>query len=843
MITRFDSLGNRMASALNLKMDGGRQGHGTVRRAIVFRGFARGAALAALSCLAWAGGGFGLLEAAPATARLVVQADQPGPRVSPTLYGIFFEEINCSGDGGLYAEMVRNRSFEDADQPLHWSPVTSDGAKCQLTVDSERPMSEKNPRSLKVTITDLGGRAGVANDGYWGIPMAKGEAYILSLNARASAEFTGPLTISIESRDGQVYARETIRKLTPDWNPFRAVMTSKGTDPAARLVITASHPGTFWLDMVSLFPKKTWKGRANGLRPDLAGLLHGLKPAFVRFPGGCWVEGDTLSLSYHWKQTIGVISDRRDQYNIWQYYSTHGLGFHEYLQMCEDLGAKPLFVINCGMSHKENVPMDQLGPWVQDALDAIEYANGPVDSEWGAKRVKNGHRGPFNLEYMEIGNENGGAAYRERYAMFYQAIKAKYPQMHLLADEGNDSPGGTPIEIVDEHYYSSPGFFIKQANRYDSYDRKGRKVYVGEYAVTEGCGAGNLSGALGEAAFMTGMERNSDVVIMASYAPLFANLNYKKWNPDLINFNNSKSYGIPSYYVQKMFSENRGDVVLPTRLETVDPAEEPAHGAIGLGTWETQVEYKDIKVTQDGKTLFACDPATGTAGWKYASGDWAVKDGALQQTAAGNDRRAVAGNPDWRDYTLTLKARKLGGAEGFLILFHVQDDSNWLWWNVGGWGNSRHAIEQASAGGKSTLGDAVVGSIETGRWYDIRVEVKGSSIGCFLDGKRIHAAVDTRVQKPLHVVAGRSDHSGEIILKMVNVAKTEYDTDIHLQGVKRVAAKASATVLTSGDPSDENSLEQPDKVVPVRGFINDAALDFHHLFPAHSVTVIRLKAE
>ena len=797
---------------------------------------------AILACLAAAWGVPFTATASP-TASLVVQADRPGPRVSPTLYGIFFEEINCSGDGGLYAEMVRNRSFEDSDQPLHWTTVASGGAQCELKVDTERPMSEKNPRSLKVTVSGTGGRAGVANDGYWGIPLTQGAVYNLSLNVRAGADFKGPLTVSLESRDGRIYAQETIRKVGPEWTPFKAAMKTKGADTAARLVITSSQPGTFWLDMVSLFPQQTWKGRANGLRPDLAGLLDGLQPGFVRFPGGCWVEGDTLSLSYHWKQTIGNPAERRNQYNIWQYYSTHGLGFHEYLQMCEDLGAEPLFVINCGMSHKENVPMDQLGPWVQDALDAIEYANGPATSHWGAVRAANGHPAPFHLQYMEIGNENGGAPYRERYAAFYKAIKAQYPQMHLVADEWGGTPSGTPIEIVDEHYYSSPGFFIKQATRYDSYDRQGHKVYVGEYAVTEGCGAGNLRGALGEAAFMTGMERNSDVVVMASYAPLFANVNYKKWNPDLINFDNVKSYGTPSYHVQKMFSQNRADVVLPAQLDLADQPVEAAHGGIGLGTWATQAEYKDIKVTQEGQTLFACDPVAGIADWKRGSGSWAVKDGALQQTAGGNDHRALAGDPAWRDYTLTLKARKLGGAEGFLILFHVQDNNNWLWWNLGGWGNQRHAIEQCADGSKSILGNEVNGSIESGRWYDLRIEVKGQSVRCFLDGKKIHEAVDTRVQRPMHVVAGRTEPSGEIILKCVNVAKTDYDTEIRLQGVKKVAAKAALTVLTSADPADENSITQPDKVVPTQRTIDNAALKFHHTFPANSVTVMRMKAE
>jgi len=789
-------------------------------------------------------GGQGRAAAGTSSASLVIQADRPGPRVSPTLYGIFFEEINCAGDGGLYAEMVRNRSFEDSERADHWSLVADGTATGEMAVDTQQPMSAKNPRSLKLTIAEGGsGRVGAANNGYWGMSLNQGQTYELTLNARAGAGFSGPLVVSLESRQGKVYAWQQFTGLSPEWKPFKASLIPEATDASARLVIGASAPATIWLDMVSLFPKQTWKGRTNGLRPDLAEMLQGLRPGFVRFPGGCWVEGDTLDLAYRWKQTIGNPADRRNQYNIWQYYSTHGLGFHEYLRLCEDLGSEPLFVINCGMSHHGNVPMDQLGPWVQDALDAIQYANGPTNSQWGALRAGNGHPAPFNLKYMEIGNENGGAPYRERYAAFYKAIKETYPGMRLVADEWGGIPADSLIDIVDEHYYNSPGFFIQQATRYDSYDRTGHKVYVGEYAVTQDCGKGNLRAALGEAAFMTGMERNSDVVIMASYAPLFANINYKRWNPDLINFDSSRVYGTPSYYVQKMFAENRGDVVLPALIEVAPMPEEVHHGAIGLGTWDTQAEYKDIEVTQGDKKLFPWDAAAGMKGWRVFGGTWGVEDGALRQTGPGNDRRALAGDPAWRDYTLTLKARKLGGAEGFLVLFHVQDDNNWLWWNVGGWGNSQHAIEQCADGGKSTLGRSVRGAVETGRWYELRIELKGASIRCFLDGKQIHDVRDSRTLRPLHVVAGRSERSGDIILKTVNVSDLDYDTDIRFGGVKQVRAPGRATVLTSPDPADENTLDQPMKVAPVEQVIQEAATRFWHTFPAHSVTVLRVKVE
>ena len=373
--------------------------------------------------------------------------DKPGVRVSPTLWGIFFEDINCSADGGLYAEMVRNRSFEDsAASPEHWSLLSSGPAKVELKIDAAQPHRSWNTNSLKVTVTDPGrGRVGVANSGYWGMAVQKGERYDLSLDARGDGNFKGPLTVSLESSDGLAYYQETITNLGDGWTTYKFSFNVLDTDSNARLVISTTKSGTFWLDMVSLFPEKTWKERPNGWRPDLMEMLAGLNPGFMRFPGGCWVEGQTMATSYRWKQTIGNVAERRTQYNLWNYYATHGIGFHEYLQLAEDLRAEPLFVINCGMSHEETVPMSEMGEYVQDALDAIEYCNGPADSKWGAVRAQNGHPAPFNLKYMEIGNENGGKAYAQRYPLFVDAIKAKYPEMHLITDVWGGVPTNLPV--------------------------------------------------------------------------------------------------------------------------------------------------------------------------------------------------------------------------------------------------------------------------------------------------------------------------------------------------------------------------------------------------------------
>jgi alpha-L-arabinofuranosidase len=767
-------------------------------------------------------------------ATITVDVDKPGVKVSPLLYGIFFEEINRAGDGGIYAEMLQNRSLEDATVPLGWTVVNGAG---KMTLDKSQPLNANNPTSLR-----LDGQVSVANNGFKGAPyqyevdpakwmpafekgakempngvaVQQGKEYQLSLYARGQ----GPVTVSLEKQDGKALASQEVGGIGAEWRKFDVVLTPVATEPNARLVVSSA--GTVWLDMVSLMPK----GRI--FRADLLKMLADMKPAFLRFPGGCWVEGDEMRFAYRWKKTLGDVAGRPGLWNRWGYYSTDGLGMHEYLLLCEALKAEPLFVINCGMSHKEVVPMDKMDEYVRDALDAIEYCNGSVESKWGALRAKAGHPAPFNLKYMEIGNENGGPAYQERYPLFHDAIKKQYPDMHLILDYG---PSKTrPSEIVDEHYYNSPEFFMRQADRYDRYDRAGFKVYIGEYAVTQGSGRGNLRGAVGEAAFMTGMERNSDVVIMGSYAPLFEHVGWKRWNPNAILFDAARSYATPSWHVQTLFGSNRADVVLPTAVMAPEMAStEIRSGFIGVGAWNTQVEYKDIKVTQGDKVLLE-----GRKGWKFESGDWKWDGDVLRQSGKGVDLRAYAGRKDWKDYTLTLKACKLGGTEGFLVMFAAPDKRGKSWWNIGGWGNSAHCLEIRDVENKR-----VPGRIESGRWYDIKVELKGQAIRCYLDGKLIHE-VSTPVVKSMYAVAGRSGN--DVILKVVNAASASTETTIDLRGVTKLASKATVTVLTSASGDDENSFDEPVKVAPRETTITNMAPSFQHTFPANSVTVLRLQA-
>jgi alpha-L-arabinofuranosidase len=770
------------------------------------------------------------------TAHIDINAAAQGTPISPILYGIFFEEINHAGDGGLYAELVRNRSFEDADTPDAWT-LLGDGAR--IAIDTTNPLNPRNPRSLR---WEVAGSASLVNEGYWGIAVQRGKRYRFSMYARCEAGFRGALTVSLQSADGQVYAQRTLRGFGKDWKPFTATLTSSGTDPKARLVLTANGDGALWLDMVSLMPVDTFKRRPNGLRADLAQMLAALKPSFVRFPGGCFVEGDRMQNALRWRDTLGDVAERPARWCVWGYTSTQGLGLHEYLLMCEDLGAEPMLVVNCGMAcqyrNGDHIPIDELDEWIEDALAAIEYAIGPPTSKWGALRAKNGHPEPFPLRFVSIGNENWGPLYEERYARFYDAIKARYPQIQLIATAPVKS---RPIDILDEHYYSTPEWFILNANLYDRYDRNGPKIFVGEYAVTAKCGTGNLRAAIAEAAFMTGFERNADVVVMAAYAPLFVNVNDRTWNPDLIGFDSARCYGTPSYYVQQLFSRYRGTHVLPTRVQSPNALTDAYRGAVGLGTWETQVEFRNLKVVSArGETLLVADFGQGAAGWRTVRGAWQATEGVYRQTELAQDCRAVAGDPAWTDYTITLQARKLGGAEGFLIMFRVRDDDNWYWWNIGGWGNTRHAVERSIGGSKMLACPQVHGSVETGRWYDIRIEVQGARIRCYLDGQLIHDFEDAPMPA-LYAVASRREPSRELILKVVNVSDRAQETEVRLSGACRLASRAKVITLTSDSPDDENSLENPTRVAPVERAFESVAPSFRYIFPPHSLTVMVLK--
>jgi alpha-N-arabinofuranosidase len=554
-------------------------------------------------------GSLAVTVAGEAPVRIAIETAEPGHAVSPLLHGIFFEDINYGADGGLYAELVQNRSFEHDEHFYSYGKVARGAAAGDLSIETADPLNAKNPHYLRLVVRDPGKGFGIANYGFGGIALRQGENYFFSIRARADAAFTGAngmLRAVLEDETGRPLGECKLEKLGTAWQPLEGTIKSTATAAQARLVVLATAAGRVDLDVVSLFPEHTFKNRRNGLRADLAQMLADLHPAFMRFPGGCIVEGMDLPNRYQWKDSIGDVAERPENWNRWQdairnqtapqYYQTYGLGFFEYFQLCEDLGCEPLPILNCGMAcqyqSKQLVPLDQLGPFVQDALDLIEFANGPADSPWGAKRAAMGHPAPFNVKYLGVGNEQWDEQYFERYKIFQAALKAKYPAVNLVTTAGpavdeahwkfawGKFKGGTPADIVDEHYYRPPQWFLDNATRYDAQDRYGPKIFAGEFAAHDPRGKRNtLRAAIAEAAFMTGLVRNSDVVALSSYAPLFAKVGATQWTPDLIWFDNTRVYGSPSYYVQSLFARNRPDVVVPVTVTSAAPAVEPPPAA------------------------------------------------------------------------------------------------------------------------------------------------------------------------------------------------------------------------------------------------------------------------
>ncbi|MDQ4139214.1 MAG: carbohydrate binding domain-containing protein [Bacteroidota bacterium] len=534
------------------------------------------------------------------TKTFTVKANDVKATVPATLWGIFFEDINLGADGGIYAELVKNRSFEFDTPLMGWKLLQKGEETGSLLVHNRGELNGANSRFIRVTSKTPTSNFGFSNEGFRGMGIKKGNQYDFSVLA-SQQEGNVSLIIELTNSKGEKLGSTTVTPTGKPWEKYNASFTANATEPKAVLNIYAKGQGVVDLDMISLFPKDTWKNRPNGMRADLVQLLADLKPGFLRFPGGCIVEGRTLDERFQWKKTIGPVEDRGYLINRWNtefkhrlttdYYQSFGLGFYEYFQLAEDIGAEPLPILNCGMACQFNtaevVPLESLDPYVQDALDLIEFANGSANTKWGKIRAEMGHPAPFNLKMMGVGNENWGSQYIDRLKIFTQAIKAKYPNIQLVNSSGTD-PNGERFDylngelrkmnadIIDEHYYRPPQWFLDNAKRYDNYDRKGPKIFAGEYAaqsvaIASPDNKNNWQCALSEAAFMTGLERNADVVAMASYAPLFAHAEGWQWTPDMIWVDNLKAYGTPNYQVQKLFSTNKGTNVVPLLLneETV----------------------------------------------------------------------------------------------------------------------------------------------------------------------------------------------------------------------------------------------------------------------------------
>ncbi len=499
------------------------------------------------------------------------------------MYGVFFEDINFGADGGLYAELIKNRSF---DFPQHLTGWTAVGG---VEIRNDDPCFNRNPYYAHITCTGQLTGSGLDNEGFRGIGLKKGATYDFSLYGRAPQGNAAKLDVELIGADGQQLAKQQITVNSKTWEKYSLTFTAPRTEEKARLRVVMREKGTADVDHISLFPTDTWKGRKGGLRRDLVEALRDLHPGVMRFPGGCVVEGNSLATRYQWKNTLGAVENRPLNENRWNYtfkyrafpdyYQSYGLGFYEFFQLCEDIGARPLPILSVGLScqyeSNEVVPLDSLQPYIDDALDLIEFANGAATTKWGKVRAEMGHPEPFGLEFIGIGNEQWGKEYVERLDPFVKAIRKRYPNIKIVGSSGPSADGDKfdylwpemtrlKADLVDEHYYMTPDWFLKNANRYDKYDRKGPKVFAGEYAAHDHPTgkANNFRAALAEAAFMTGLERNADVVRLATYAPLFAHVDAWQWNPDLIWYDNLRSLRTPNYYVQQLYALNAGGTIL-----------------------------------------------------------------------------------------------------------------------------------------------------------------------------------------------------------------------------------------------------------------------------------------
>jgi alpha-N-arabinofuranosidase len=529
--------------------------------------------------LAWPGVLFAQAESNPIPV-LEIKADQSVGNVSPTLYGLMTEEINYSYEGGLYAELIANRTFDSAPNEMKFWSATG-GAT--MSLHTNVPLNRALTSSLKFDVSNAEPKspAGLVNTGYWGIPIRPKTTYHASFYARASGGFSGPLTVSLESADGKtIFATAKVDGITSAWQKFDATLRTKRTKPSKDNVfkISAVTPGTIWFQQISLFPP-TYKDCPNGNRRDLMELLAAMHPAFLRLPGGNYLEGNTIDERFDWKKTIGPVEKRPGHRSPWGYWSTDGLGLLEFMEWCEDLNIQPVLAVYAGYSlnHDHVTPGDDLKPYVSDALDEIEYVSGDSNTRWGAQRARDGHPAPFPLKYIEVGNEDGfdrSGSYDKRFAQFYDAIKAKYPQLQLIATAKVKS---RVPDLLDEHYYRSEEEMEAHALDYDQYSRTNHtKIFCGEWATRVGSPTPNMAGALGDAAWMTGMERNSDIVLISSYAPLFVNVSdigerggSMQWRSDLIGYDALNSYGSPSYYAQVMFSTHHGDTILATDSQNI----------------------------------------------------------------------------------------------------------------------------------------------------------------------------------------------------------------------------------------------------------------------------------
>ena len=774
---------------------------------------------------------------------------QRGPEIYEDYYGIFFEELSHSGEGGLYAELIQNRSFEDnTSSPDHWTAVGS----ATLTLTTDNMMNANQGHALGLTATAAGD--GIRNDGFWGICYASGETYKASFWIRSDSEWNGTVTAKLLDSSANAIGQADIAvEAGTAWKQYTATITATATAVGGYFDLCLGSAATVELDMVSLFPP-TYNNRDNGFRRDMGQMLADIKPTFMRFPGGCYIEGQwdnekNDDFRYLWKNSVGPVESRIPLWNNrWGYMVTNGQGIYEYLLYCEDIGAVPMYVVNIGVGHEWAHDYNDLGEYIQEALDVIEYCNGDVTTTWGAKRAEAGHPEPFNLKYIEIGNENYTFDhYAERYIQFYNAIKERYPDIVCIGNApcwGTDYPKwglSHPVDLVDEHYYRTPEWFMSSYRHYDSYPRTDPKVYVGEWAASENKGTlGNMNAALGEAIFMCGAERNSDMVKMLSFSEPFAHINDVRW-PAMIYHNSEKAVGTPSYYAQKMYGQNIGKQNI-VWTETGNSA-----STVGVATWSTSAQFYDIQITDEAGNVILNGASTTSADWvaETGTGDWSVTDGTVTNATASGTRstytlRAPLGTDN---FTFTLKAKKISGDEGFLIPLEFTDVNNYVWWAIGGWGNKQHGIEQSIGGSKSNPVSNIPGNVIAGQEYDIKVVRKGLHVHCYLDGSLMF---EFDMKEPanqfLYASSTINDETGDLFVKLVNPGASSRTA--HLSFENGTVVSGTAQVMNSTNGTDENTFDNPEAITPHDEAVtvgSDGTIDF--TTKPYSINILRLKVK
>ncbi len=862
-------------------------------------------------------------DSAAADYSLAVDVEDEIHDISDLLFGVFFEDINFAADGGLYAEMVVNRSFEftelAANDALYgWNTVG--GASARVEAGAEDALNANNPNYL-VLSNSSNAPAGIENVGFLdGMAIEENAKYNFSVYAK-DLDGCGGVTVRL-AIGGETAAEGRIEALTADWQKYELELTAGKIDFENTTLQVLIDGGSAAFDMISLFPDDTFKGRENGMRKDLGKMLEELEPKFLRFPGGCVIEGYDYETLYNWKNSIGTgpdglplefnggygdVAARKQGINLWTNvaatddpypcFMSYGLGFYEYFQLAEDIGAIGVPVINCGiycqMRGRGPVDMnsDEFKQYVQDMHDLVEFCRGDESTTWGKVRVSLGHPAAFELKYICIGNEQEGEVYFERYQAFldsFNEAKAQNPELYdgieLIYSAGasdgthgenylksyeyaKEQLGNSDIAedfagATDQHYYNQPEWFLKNTDYYDeaNYRRSvdemtdtpyggGIQVFLGEYAAK----SNTLKAALAEAAYMTGLERNGDIVRMAAYAPLFGNLTATHWSPDLIWFNNHQVTGSISYYVQKLFSNNAGSKLLSSTLDGAKVEQKPLSGRIGIGTWYTAAEFDNVKIVSNetdktlGSDKFSL-PLNFWWNWEniYDSNDFEIKNGKLVQTNTWmpyteTGMVAYFGCDDWSNYTYTVEATKLDGNEGFIIPFAVKDSQNCWFWNIGGWGNTVSCLQQIENGAKSKILDTEKPCvIETGKTYNLKVVVSGTEVKCYIDDV-LYIDYDTASNaeaEAYHVVS--TDKNGDVIIKIVNVTETSRVFAVDLNGAS-VKSTALINQVAGNSLANDNILGAKEDCIMEEFTASGFSDKFNYTVPQYSVTCIRLE--